>query len=284
MWKSVKSAAFVLVLSIGIGTSPTGAAVPPKQPDIITQPAKAYPGDVIFVRSKQVKSITLFNHTYHLQPVNGEFVRFIPVPVNQLPAIYNVLSTDKLKKTQLTIAAKKFATDSITVSKEMNSMRQNTARIAADQKKINKARSQSAPQAYFADKFQMPVTGRLTTPFGYQRIVNGQPSSRHMAIDIANKQGTPIVASNNGKVVLADSLYLTGNTIIIDHGLNLFSYYAHLSKLDVKPGQVVKKGQVIGKLGTTGFSTGSHLHYGMLIGNTYINPNPFFQASPYQWK
>lgn len=284
MWNSVKAAALVLALSIAVGTSPVTAEVTPKKPDIIVQPAKAYPGDVIFVRSKQVKSITLFDHTYHLQQVNGEYVRFIPVPMGQLPAVYNLFSTDKAQKTQLTIAAKKFATDSITVSKEMNSMRQNTARIAADQKKINKARSQSALTPYFSDKFQMPVTGRLTTPFGYQRIVNGQPSSRHMAIDIANKTGTPIVATNNGKVVLAESLYLTGNTIIIDHGLNLFSYYAHLSKLDVKPGQVVKKGQLIGKVGTTGFSTGPHLHYGMLIGNTYINPNPFFQASPYQWK
>ena len=132
--------------------------------------------------------------------------------------------------------------------------------------------------------FKQPAEGKLTTPFGYQRVVNGVPANRHAAIDIANKTGTPIWASNHGKVVLADSLYLTGNTIIIDHGLNVFSIYAHMSKLEVKTGQEVKQGQVIGQMGTTGFSTGPHLHYGMLIGNTYVNPQPFFEESPFLWK
>jgi len=71
---------------------------------------------------------------------------------------------------------------------------------------------------------------------------------------------------------------------MIDHGISLFSSYGHMSKLDVKAGQIVKKGQLIGRVGSTGFSTGPHLHYAMLIGNTFINPNPFFTASPYQWK
>jgi murein DD-endopeptidase MepM/ murein hydrolase activator NlpD len=285
MWKSVRYAALTFVISCLVGTSSmSAAAVTPKQPDLLVSPSRTYPGDVVFVRSKQVQSVTLFNQTYKLQPVAGEYVRFIPVPIGVKPAVYTIQSADKTKKAQFTIAPKKFAVDSITVSKEMNNMWQNTARIAADQKKINQARSQSAKIAYFTDKFQMPAVGRLTTPYGYQRVVNGKPQSRHLAIDIANKQGTPVVASNNGKVVLAESLYLTGNTIIIDHGLNLFSSYGHLSKIEVKPGQMVKKGQIIGRVGSTGFSTGPHLHYAMLIGNTFINPNPFFQASPFLWK
>ncbi len=166
----------------------------------------------------------------------------------------------------------------------MNNMRQNSARIAADQKKINQARSRSAKSPYFRDPFQWPAQGRLSTPYGYQRVVNGKPANRHSAIDIANKEGTPIVSSNHGKVVLADTLYLTGNTVIIDHGLNIFSIYAHMSKIDVKQGQQVKRGQLIGRIGTTGFSTGPHLHYGMLVGNTYVNPLPFFEASPFVWK
>lgn len=248
------------------------------------QPSTIGPGDVLLVRSKKPQTVVVLNKTYTLNKTGAEYARFIPIPIETKPAAYTVTSADKKAKTTFTITRKTFQKDVITVSSQMNSMRQNTKRIDADQKKINKARSQSSPTAYFTDKFQMPLQGRLTTPYGYQRVVNGQPANRHLAIDIANKEGTPIVASHNGKVVLAESLYLTGNTVMIDHGLNVFSSYAHMSKLDVKAGQMVKKGQVIGRVGTTGFSTGPHLHYAMLIGNTFINPNPFFQASPFEWK
>lgn len=255
-----------------------------QQAPLTVTPAITYPGDVLLVRSKNAQAVTLFSQTYRLQPFQGEYVRFIPIPFQAKTGIYPVQTTDKRFSVPVTVAAKKFAIDTITVSKQMNEMRQDTARINADQNKINAARSRSAQHAYFTKPFIQPAQGVLTTPFGYQRVVNGVPANRHAAIDIANKTGTPIWAANNGKVVLADSMYLTGNTIIIDHGLNLFSIYAHMSKLEVKAGQEVKQGQVIGRMGSTGFSTGPHLHFGMLIGNTYINPQPFFEASPFLWK
>ncbi|MGZ0049438.1 M23 family metallopeptidase [Brevibacillus gelatini] len=260
------------------------ATVEKQQPSISVTPARTYPGDVIFVRSKQPQTVTLFSRSYRLQPSSHEYARFIPIPFDVKPGEYNVQSADKKFTVTLTILPKSFGVDKLTVSKQMNAMRQDTARIHADQQKINAARASSRPTPYFTEPFTMPANGTLTTPYGYQRVVNGVPANRHAAIDIANKTGTPIWASNHGKVVLADSLYLTGNTIIIDHGLNVFSIYAHLSKLAVATGQEVKQGQVIGLMGTTGFSTGPHLHYGMLIGNTYVNPQPFFDASPFFWK
>ncbi|WNC12140.1 M23 family metallopeptidase [Brevibacillus brevis] len=255
-----------------------------QQTPLTVLPGTTYPGDVIFVRSNREQSVTLFSKTYRLLPSQGEYARFIPVPFDAKPGTYQIQSANKSACVPVTIAPKKFAVDVLTVSKQLNDMRQDTNRINADQKKINAARSRSAEVPYFTDAFIQPAVGTLTTPYGYQRVVNGVPANRHSAIDIANKTGTPIWASNNGKVVLADSLYLTGNTIIIDHGMQVFSIYAHMSKLEVKAGQEVKQGQVIGRMGTTGFSTGPHLHYGMLIGNTYVNPQPFFEASPFQWK
>ncbi|RNB80270.1 M23 family metallopeptidase [Brevibacillus fluminis] len=261
--------------------APTATATAPA---IHIQPSTIGPGDVLLVTGKQAGSVVVMNKTYSLQKSGDQFVRFIPIPIDAKPATYSIVTADKKAKAVFTIQKKAFAQDSITVSKQMEGMQQNTKRIEADQKRINKARSQSAAVPYFTDKFQMPVQGRLSTPYGYQRVVNGKISSRHLAIDIANKEGTPVAASQNGKVVLAEYLYLTGYTVMIDHGLNVFSSYGHMSKLDVKAGQIVKKGQVIGKVGTTGFSTGPHLHYAMLIGNTFINPNPFFQANPFDWK
>ncbi|GED71868.1 peptidase M23 [Brevibacillus reuszeri] len=292
MLHSTVSFMLVAALTFVSGTSTYGQVVQgaqvqhvkQQQPSLSVSPASTYPGDVIFVRSKEAKTVTLFSQTYHLQPSEGEYTRFIPIPFNAKPGSYQLQSADKKLSVSLTISPKKFEVDSITVSQKMSQMRQDTNRINADQKKINAARSVSAKTPYFDGPFKQPAEGKLTTPFGYQRVVNGVPANRHAAIDIANKTGTPIWASNHGKVVLADSLYLTGNTIIIDHGLNVFSIYAHMSKLEVKTGQEVKQGQVIGQMGTTGFSTGPHLHYGMLIGNTYVNPQPFFEESPFLWK
>lgn len=269
---------------VGSHAAQLPAASSSSAPVIQAQPSTIGPGDVLLVRSKKAGSVVVMNKTYTLKKSGEQFIRFIPIPINAKPATYSVVSADKRAKATFTIQKKTFEKDVITVSKEMESMRQNTARIEADQKRINKARSQSSPDPFFNDKFQLPLQGRLSTPYGYQRIVNGKPSSRHLAIDIANKEGTPIGASQNGKVVLAEYLYLTGYTVMIDHGLNVFSSYGHMSKLDVKAGQMVKKGQIVGKVGTTGFSTGPHLHYAMLINNTFINPNPFFQASPFEWK
>jgi len=181
------------------------------------------------------------------------------------------------------VEEKTFKTQRLTVSKEMESMRENTERIQADQKKIDAARADSAPSFLFDSAFIEPLKGRLTTPFGYTRYVNGKLSSSHMALDIAAPQGTPIKATNDGVVALADELYLTGNTIYLDHGMGLFSQYAHLSELHVKAGDQVKRGDTIGLVGSTGFSTGPHLHFTFWAHNVQVNPNLFFDSSPFWW-
>jgi len=292
MWKTVRQRALLACLGLALTVStvsipglPVTDAVATTKATVRLTPGQIYPGDVLFIRSKQAGKASLLGLTFALQPANGEYVAFVPVPMGTKPGTYHVTFSGKTPfQSVLTVKAKSFPEDRITVSKEMASMQQNTTRIQAEQKIINQARSSSAPTAYFTGPFIMPVAGKLTTPYGYRRVVNGKPANPHLAIDIANKTGTPVYASNNGKVVLARSLYLTGHTIMIDHGLRLFSSYGHLSEIHVKPGQQVKKGQVIGKMGSTGFSTGPHLHYAMLIGNTFINPNPFFAASPFDWQ
>ncbi|MED1853902.1 M23 family metallopeptidase [Brevibacillus borstelensis] len=290
MIQQISSLMLIAALVFSAGTSSMGKEIKEsaqtvfEQPYLAIAPVQTHPGDAVLVKSKQATSVTLFQKTYRLQPSNGEYVRFIPVPFDAKPGTYPIQTADNKHHAELTILPKQFAVDKLTVSKQLNQMRQDTARIDADQKKINAARSKSAETAYFADKFQWPAEGRITTPYGYQRVVNGVPANRHAAIDIANKTGTPIAATNHGKVVLAESLYLTGNTVIIDHGLQVFSIYAHMSKIDVKTGDLVKAGQQIGRIGSTGFSTGPHLHFGMLIGNTYVNPQPFLDASPFLWE
>ncbi len=108
--------------------------------------------------------------------------------------------------------------------------------------------------------------------FGQRRIYNRRPASIHTGIDISAPWGTPIRASNSGKVVLASSLYFSGKTVIIDHGQGVFSIYGHMSKFLVKRGDQVMKGGLIGKVGSTGRSTGPHLHWALKIYESRVDP------------
>ncbi len=148
-------------------------------------------------------------------------------------------------------------------------------RKEADNELIAQAYSQSEPVPLWSEPFIRPVEGHVTTGYGFTRYVNGKVNNRHSGLDIANAAGTPIYAVNNGIVRLAENLLVTGNTTIIDHGGGVFSSYAHQSELLVQAGDVVQKGQLIGKMGSTGFSTGSHLHWVMRIGSAYLNPDYF---------
>lgn len=240
-------------------------------------PNAASPGDVVMVRRDRPGQVEWQGKTYPLQPFGSGYYSYLPIPMSTKPGDYPI--GDQV----LTIKAKKFETQYLQVSQQLESMKQDTARIEADQRRIDAARSVSAPEFLFDSAFVRPIQGILTTPYGYTRYVNGKLDSSHMAVDLAAKEGTPIQATNDGVVALADSLYLTGNSIYIDHGMGLFSQYAHLSELRVKTGDKVKKGDIIGLVGTTGFSTGPHLHFTFWAHNVQADPDLFFDTNPFRW-
>jgi len=121
-------------------------------------------------------------------------------------------------------------------------------------------------------KFIVPCTGDPAPNFGERRFFNGKPRSPHSGVDISAPTGTPVNASNSGVVLLATDLYFSGSTVIIDHGLGVVSMYCHFSKIDVERGQFVNKGDKIGEVGTTGRVTGPHLHWGIKISNSRVDP------------
>jgi len=120
--------------------------------------------------------------------------------------------------------------------------------------------------------FIVPTYGKVFDNFGERRIYNNKPRSSHGGVDISAPTGTPVLASNSGEVVLASDLYFSGKTVIIDHGLGLFSLYCHFSKIKVKRGQDVRRGDVIGEVGATGRVTGAHLHWGIKILGSRVDP------------
>jgi len=120
--------------------------------------------------------------------------------------------------------------------------------------------------------FERPHPGEMRPNFGEKRIYNNVPRSTHSGVDIAAPYGSPVRASNSGRVVLAKDLYFSGKTVIIDHGLGLFTFYCHFSQLKVSRGETVKKGTVIALAGSTGRSTGPHLHWGVRLLGSRVDP------------
>jgi murein DD-endopeptidase MepM/ murein hydrolase activator NlpD len=120
--------------------------------------------------------------------------------------------------------------------------------------------------------FVLPTEGRVNPNFGRRRVFNDLPRSPHSGVDISSPQGTPVLASNSGRVVLTRGLYYAGNTVIIDHGLGVFSVYLHLSRMLVEEGSLVLKGAPIGEVGATGRVTGPHLHWSVRIRNSRVDP------------
>lgn len=139
---------------------------------------------------------------------------------------------------------------------------------------------QADEEIYWNGNFIWPVEARLSTTYGLFRYTNGSTTpSRHSGIDIAADADSPIVAPAAGRVVLAEYLLNTGWTIVIEHGGGLKSYYYHMNEIAVEPGQMVEQGQNIGKVGSTGYSTGAHLHFEMRIGTQTLNPMLLFDGT-----
>jgi murein DD-endopeptidase MepM/ murein hydrolase activator NlpD len=140
----------------------------------------------------------------------------------------------------------------------------------------------STAARYWRDGFLRPVPGRANSAFGRRSVFNGQPRSPHSGADFRAGAGTPIKAPNDGVVVLAADLYFSGNVVIIDHGSGLYSFFAHLSEIDVTEGDRVRKGMIVGEVGATGRVTGPHLHWTVRLNDARVDPLSLLELFPDQ--
>lgn len=221
---------------------------------------------------------------------NGGFLALIPVEWAKTPAdyIFAVKVTrgeETLAETSqvVKVSKKDFQKHYIVVSEELAATRSDE-NFAKDGVYTSKARSVTSAVPLWDGVFIMPVVGaRITSDYGMIRFVNNVEVGRHSGLDVSIEAGAPVMASNGGRITLAMELIVTGNTIIIDHGMNIFTAYCHLSKMFVKEGDSVAKGDVIAEVGSTGFSTGPHLHWTFTIGETFVNPWLFMEKDPLDW-
>jgi murein DD-endopeptidase MepM/ murein hydrolase activator NlpD len=152
-------------------------------------------------------------------------------------------------------------------------------RVKAEQAQVRTVLDAVSTRRLWANDFLRPVDGPITGAFGRQRIINGQAKNPHNGEDIAAPLGADVVAMNDGVVCLTADHFFSGKGIFVDHGLGLYSMYFHLSEVSVKDGEMVARGQIIGKVGASGRATGPHLHWGVNLNGARVDPLSLIKLS-----
>ncbi len=219
------------------------------------------------------------DHTVPVWKVNGRSFAILPTGMAgatgaqraELMCAVDGGEAEKVSEVSFTVTETAYERQDLVTSGETQSL-YTSDNLSSDNEKVRAARSVSNPEPYFTGTFDMPLEGTRTTEFGMQRYVEGSLQSRHSGYDIAAAAGTEIRAPEAGVVTFADELIVNGNTVVIDHGLSVFTSFSHMSEIVVENGDFVEKGAVIGYVGSTGYSTGPHLHYTVVISGYYVDP------------
>jgi murein DD-endopeptidase MepM/ murein hydrolase activator NlpD len=214
---------------------------------------------------------------FHLE---RKWAAIVGVDLDAKPGKHNAdvvftMEDGRLDKRQavIDVVAKKYPTTELKVEEKYVALsKANLARANRETKELDGIYSVTSNERLWDDPFTVPIPGNTGTNFGHRRVFNGESRAPHAGADLRAKTGTPIHATNRGRVMLAKNLFFTGNTIVLDHGSGIYSLYAHLSRIDVKPGDMVKNGQPVGLAGATGRVTGPHLHWGMRVQGARVDP------------
>ena len=180
----------------------------------------------------------------------------------------------KTEKIIFNVQDKKYKEQRLTIknTRQVNPLAEDLTRINIELDLQNKAYQQFSRILPSNVVFDKPVDGPLSSPFGLKRFFNGEPRAPHSGLDFAVPTSTPIKAPAAGKVLLTGDYFFNGLTVFLDHGQGLISMYCHLSVIDVKVGDTVKRGEILGKVGATGRVTGAHLHWNVSLNDARVDP------------
>ena len=259
----------------------------PVIPDVSLSSTEVFLGDMLTLTATALENPKI-EWELDFQPnffenQDGTHTSFLPISYKLTAGDYTLKVTAENFEKTLTFTVKDYAFDiqNMYIDEEIADSTVNDANADWELYVAMKpVKALSDNKLYYTDSFIRPVNqeGEITTEYGMIRYVNDAPtSSRHSGIDIAVPQGTPVLATNSGRVILSQYLQMTGNTVVIEHGYGLKSIYYHMSELSVAVDDVVERGQEIGKVGSTGFSTGPHLHFSMAVNTVWVNPWLFIE-------
>jgi hypothetical protein len=259
------------------------------EPQIVVSSDRALQGDILAVYvnkgfGKEKPEIETDLGTPIFLPVSeDEYIAYVPVNYAQNLGKWEItVLLGDIKKTQsIIITARNYAVQHMTISQDtLNSTMNNPEGPKNWTERIKVLWETYDEQKYWTETFLQPCFARISTEFGLYRYTNDNPNpSRHTGIDIAAEANTPIQASNVGRVVRAEPIIYTGNTVVIEHGGGLKTYYYHMNTLNIEEGDMVERGQIIGTVRSTGYSTGAHLHFEVKIGKSSLSPWELFDGT-----
>lgn len=212
---------------------------------------------------------------------NGDLLALAPVSIYEKPGVYPLeifnASNTQISKFNINIQDGLYKTQNVSVSKSTEGLQPLPGELEA----IQALKDTVSPVKYWDEPFITPTGDCQNSPYGVKRYHNGvSTGDYHKGVDLRSPAGRPIKAIANGKVQISTMYRLHGGTVGLDHGQGVGSVYIHMSKLAVKPGEMVKKGQTIGYVGSTGFASGPHLHWGMYVSGLPVNPNQWISNVP----
>ena len=251
-------------------------------------------GDVALIKitpTSNIKSASfIFNQhesSFFKNPGSNNLCAFLAIDLAENPGKrklpLNIIKNDGseiTKSVNFKVIKKNFKTQKLTLPESKVTLsKKNLKRYKLERSALKAAFNKYVPSRLWNKNFTKPVSGKINTPFGVKRIINNKPKNPHSGIDMKASEGTPVTASNSGIVVLECNHFFTGNSVYINHGTGITSMYFHLSRICVKQGQQLSRGEVIGYVGSTGRSTGPHLHWGIRINNQRIDPVSLLEIS-----
>lgn len=248
----------------------------------------AVPGGVVILPLAP-SSVPRPEASFQTKPVmvvaeNGLWQAVLGVPLDLQAGAHqlDVVMQGKVSQLLFTINDKAYPTQHITISdkRKVNPNQYDMERINRETARIDAALQHWTESEQVPFEFIWPVKGRVSGLFGRRRVFNGEPRKPHSGMDIAAATGTPILAPAAGTVRGTGDYFFNGNTVFIDHGQGLVTMFCHLNRIDVKDGQTIQQGDVIGLVGATGRVTGPHLHLGVSLNDERVEPMLFFQGSP----
>ncbi len=253
-------------------------------------PAAPRPGDVVQVTvsgapSDDIVSATLFDRevTFEYDERQQHWRSLVGIDLETKPGAYSMHVTRPSRSAPLVqpleIVPRQFRVRRLRVRAAfVDPPEAALEQIKRDSDALAEAYARSSPKQW-KGAFLQPVDGTPSSNFGTRSYYNGQQRSPHSGVDFGGEVGTPVRASNYGTVVLALPMYFTGNTVIVDHGMRLFSVFAHLSAFNVSTGDHVAPDTVVGLLGATGRVTGPHLHWAVRLGGARVDPISLIRAT-----
>jgi murein DD-endopeptidase MepM/ murein hydrolase activator NlpD len=247
-------------------------------PAVHLAPSGARPGDAVLVRvtgaaAEPRGSLAGRPLAFWRSGREWRALAALPTETPPGPAPVEIAVRDALVTSALEVVEPGFASQALTVAPRFVEPPEAVkVRIAADRRAFALAYDRPFTPPLFESAFGWPRLARTTGRYGDQRVFNGTKASVHYGLDISGPRGAPIKAANDGEVVIARDAYLSGKTVVIHHGAGVFSAYFHLDRMLVRAGRRVKRGQPIGRLGSSGRSTGPHLHWSAKVDGLYVDP------------